>query len=333
MAIWFVSIIDSRNNNKLSVVASAIETGRRTPLPNSLVRRLYDGPLDVVGDVHGEIDSLFSLMHRLGYQDNGDHPEGRRLVFVGDLTDRGPNSPAVVDLVASLIDSGQAQCVLGNHELNILLNHRKHENKWFFGEDFLDENGQVVPQVLADDPIRRRLCEFFRSLPLALERPDLRVVHACWNNEMIDSARGSDDVVELYNKYYSQIDDRIRDSNLDRVDRGLHHQNDNPVKLLTSGPEERSDTVTTSGGKIRHERRVEWWNEYHNVFCLFGHYSILQGVPRTNQSAFCVDFGVGRRWTERESGRITNFSFKLASVRIPERLVVFDDGSEQPCGC
>ena len=51
-----------------------------------LVQPLFDGPLDVVGDVHGEIDALRSLLSHLGYSHDGrEHPNHRRLVFVGDL--------------------------------------------------------------------------------------------------------------------------------------------------------------------------------------------------------------------------------------------------------
>ena len=64
-----------------------------------LVRTLFAGPLDIVGDVHGEIDALRTLLGHLGYAEDGSHPENRRLVFLGDLTDRGPDSPAVIDLV------------------------------------------------------------------------------------------------------------------------------------------------------------------------------------------------------------------------------------------
>lgn len=65
----------------------------------SLIHPLFDGPVDIVGDVHGEIDALRSLIRHLGYDEDGSHTDGRRLVFVGDLTDCGPDSPAVVGLV------------------------------------------------------------------------------------------------------------------------------------------------------------------------------------------------------------------------------------------
>lgn len=292
----------------------------------SLVQPLFDGPLDIVGDVHGEIDTLRSLLGHLGYEPDGKHSQGRRLIFVGDLTDRGPDSPAVVELVASLIEAGRAQCVLGNHDLNILLDHRKPENKWFWGEEFLDGNGRVIPQRLADDGIQRRVRALFRSLPMALEREDLRVIHACWNDEMIQAARQSSDVIALYDHHYELIEKSFPGLDLDEIDRRLARQNRNPVKRLTSGPEERSDVPIHSGGKIRHERRVHWWNDYPGPFCVFGHYSILDGQPRSGRAAFCVDYGVGQRWRERLTDKPSGFEHRLAALRFPEREVVFDDG-------
>lgn len=296
-----------------------------------LVQPLFDGPLDVVGDVHGEIDALRSLIRHLGYDVDGTHPDGRRLVFVGDLTDRGPDSPAVVDLVQSLIESGRAQCVLGNHGFNILVDHQKPENKWFYGETFLAKDGSVVSQVLADESTRQRMRAFFRALPLALERGDLRVVHASWDDGMISAAKVATDVVSLYEQHDAVIDSELAMRHLDEIDKGLLHQNKNPVKLLTSGPEERSGKPIESGGKTRSERRVHWWHDYRDVFCAFGHYSIPAGQPRGNGSAFCVDYGIGKRWTERREGKSNGFSWKLAALRFPERMVVFDEGGEQAC--
>ncbi|SEE38636.1 polynucleotide kinase-phosphatase [Streptomyces sp. Ag109_O5-10] len=73
------------------------------------------GPFDIVGDVHGCASELESLLAKLGYQD-GVHPEGRTAVFVGDLVDRGPDSPGVLRRVMSMVGSGNALCVPGNHE-------------------------------------------------------------------------------------------------------------------------------------------------------------------------------------------------------------------------
>lgn len=294
----------------------------------TLVQQLCDGPVDIIGDVHGEIEVLRALMAHLGYDDDGVHPDRRRLVFVGDLTDRGPDSPAVVKLVKAMVDSGRAQCVLGNHDLNILLDHRKHDNGWFYGEPFF-ANDTVVPQALADDSVRADVLDFFRTLPVALQRDDLRIVHACWNNEMIDHAERSHDAVALYHEHHELIEASFPGLDLDDVERALKHQNENPIKKLTSGPEERIDRPIESSGKTRFEKRVQWWIDYQGKFCVFGHYSIPYGEPRGNDSAFCVDYGVGKRWKERRSGTTSGFRLKLGALRWPERTIVFDDGTSE----
>ncbi|MEU5520837.1 polynucleotide kinase-phosphatase [Streptomyces sp. NPDC047860] len=73
------------------------------------------GPFDIIGDVHGCSAELEALLGKLGYVD-GSHPEGRTAVFVGDLVDRGPDSPAVLRRVMAMVKSGDALCVPGNHE-------------------------------------------------------------------------------------------------------------------------------------------------------------------------------------------------------------------------
>lgn len=111
---------------------------------------------------------------------------------------------------------------------------------------------------------------------------------------------------------------------------GLAHQNKNPIKLLSSGPEERVDEPVHSSGKTRYEKRVHWWNDYADTFCVYGHYSIAESNPRGSAAAFCVDYGVGKRWTERRAGTTHDFDLKLAALRWPERVVVFDEGARDP---
>jgi polynucleotide kinase-phosphatase len=87
-------------------------------------RRDETGPFDIVGDVHGCRAELEALLEKLGYElvrDAGRpvsavHPEGRKAVFVGDLVDRGPDSPGVLRLVMGMVAAGTAICVPGNHE-------------------------------------------------------------------------------------------------------------------------------------------------------------------------------------------------------------------------
>ena len=71
----------------------------------SLIQSLPAGPLDIVGDIHGEFDALQALLQHLGYNAHGQHQDGRTLVFVGDFCDRGPDSPAVLALVQQLLEA------------------------------------------------------------------------------------------------------------------------------------------------------------------------------------------------------------------------------------
>ncbi|MEU8912835.1 polynucleotide kinase-phosphatase [Streptomyces nigrescens] len=87
--------------------------------------RHLTGPFDIIGDIHGCRSELETLLGRLGYALVRDalgrpvdaaHPEGRTAVFVGDLVDRGPDSPGVLRLVMGMVGAGHALCVPGNHE-------------------------------------------------------------------------------------------------------------------------------------------------------------------------------------------------------------------------
>ncbi|OOC55531.1 MULTISPECIES: polynucleotide kinase-phosphatase [Nocardiopsis] len=92
-------------------------------------RKELTGPFDVVGDVHGCREELEELLGDLGYAFSRDglgrpvgarHPEGRTAVFVGDLVDRGPDSPGVLRLVMGMVADGDALCVPGNHENKLI---------------------------------------------------------------------------------------------------------------------------------------------------------------------------------------------------------------------
>ena len=100
----------------------AAATITRTRLFNDL--RHETGPFDVIGDVHGCAAELQTLLGELGYRVERDelgratgasHPD-RRAIFVGDLVDRGPDTPGVLRLVMGMVGAGDAFCVAGNHE-------------------------------------------------------------------------------------------------------------------------------------------------------------------------------------------------------------------------
>ena len=95
---------------------------------------LADG-IDIVGDVHGCSWELRRLVEHLDYHEQSDgswlHPEGRRLAFLGDLIDRGPDSVGALDLVERLIDSGVAYlAAVGNHDYEIYHGLIKGKPTW-----------------------------------------------------------------------------------------------------------------------------------------------------------------------------------------------------------
>jgi len=100
-------------------------------------RRDDHGPFDIIGDIHGCFDELSDLLGKLGYvllRDGhgtfvASHPNGRRVIFLGDLVDRGPKIAEVLHLVMDMVASGVALCVPGNHETKLLRHLRGHKVK------------------------------------------------------------------------------------------------------------------------------------------------------------------------------------------------------------
>ncbi len=107
--------------------AAAAATVVRAPLPPD--RRDLPGPFDLIGDVHGCLAELQALLAQLGYT-LGEHvlpPPGRTAVFLGDLVDRGPDVPGVLQLVMDMVAAGIALCVPGNHDAK-LVRHLQGKN-------------------------------------------------------------------------------------------------------------------------------------------------------------------------------------------------------------
>ena len=98
------------------VDAAALDLISVERVPLAPIRVDERGPFDIVGDVHGCLDLLDRLIAELGYDADGKHPDGRRLVFVGDLVDRGPSSVGVLRRVLPWLEDGTALWVPGNHD-------------------------------------------------------------------------------------------------------------------------------------------------------------------------------------------------------------------------
>jgi len=151
---------------------------------------------DLIGDIHGHADELTRLLELLGYdqrQGHYTHPS-RKVVFVGDFIDRGPQIREVLQVVRPMIASGSALAVMGNHEFNAIAYHtRDPEDENNFLRPHTAKNVAQHCETLRQIPSEELYehIEWFRTLPLWLELDGLRVVHACWDKQhvsTIDSA-------------------------------------------------------------------------------------------------------------------------------------------------
>ncbi len=319
-----------------------------------LVQAMHAGAVDFIGDVHGELDALQRLLALLGYEPHCGHAQERRLVFLGDLVDRGPDSPGVVRLVQQLVEAGRAQCLLGNHELNLLLGKRREGNEWFRGEAQQLREGGVLPQVLAGDAERESILAFLRQLPLVLERPGLCAVHACWDAASLDKLRAAEGPADqVFEAWRLRIDDDLCRDAVDRhsLEADLRRQNLNPVTVATSGLEKPAEESFWAGGRQRRVQRLPWWRRYQEqTTVVFGHYwRSLDPSARQAKSgpylfhqegaepalgplanAFCIDYSVGHRNVERAQGMAYGLHTALAALRLPEREVLLDRGEPLP---
>jgi hypothetical protein len=265
-----------------------------------MINVLPDSPLDIIGDVHGESTALERLLFNLGYQPDGYHPQGRKLVFVGDLFDRGPDSPAVLKIVRPIIESGHGQLVLGNHELNLLRGERKDGNDWFWDESSRHDS-KYEPYARLSESERQNLLSFLSQMPLLLERDDIRIVHAAWHDESRNklAAVSDNSLANLFDHWDQEVNESLANSGLlqqsqAELDQWGHalkdssqlvpllrgvglcderKQMDNPLRVLSSGFERLAKAPFFSSGKWRFASRVKWWDEYQSdIPAVVGHY-------------------------------------------------------------
>ena len=270
------------------------------------IQALESGPIDVIGDIHGELDALNELLARLGYDQFGRHPEQRRLVFLGDLIDRGPDSPGVIEKVSGLYFARRAQCILGNHELRLINQINKPDNSWINAELAAKarRNGWEAPMRVAHTLQLRAALTFFSSLPIALVRSDVRLVHACWDPEsvaQIPKTAGSWSA--LFARFRRNINAELKERGWNRKriarlksrqplyvgppevehvefseelsDYFIFEQNAHPLKVLTQGlySQVKDQAPFWSGYRWQMSDRQQWWHNYQDdTPVIFGHY-------------------------------------------------------------
>jgi protein phosphatase len=178
-------------------------------------KRTHTGPFDIIGDVHGCADELQALLARLGYRVEWSDetakrtvtvtpPEGRKLVFVGDLVDRGPNTPDVLRIAMSMTAAGTAYAVQGNHD-------RKLE-RWLAGRKVTVAHGlqQTIDQLAGEDRgFREAVATFLDGLRshVWLDGGRLAVAHAGLKEEMIGRGSGAVREFALFGETTGEIDE------------------------------------------------------------------------------------------------------------------------------
>lgn len=337
----------------------------------SLIQTLPPGSLDIIGDIHGEIESMLQLLEKLGYDHDGNHPDQRHIVFVGDYCDRGPDSPAVIALVQKLVRNKRASAILGNHELNLLRDDAKDGSGWYFDSQYEHDHQKFGKFARATVEEKQAIHEFLLSLPIALEREDIRIVHAAWDTNAMAQlrARNNENILALYEEWHQATKGKLGKLQA-QVEReklnwphSLHNQhytppmfkahaakdvtnqNNNPLRVLTSGLERDAQAPFYTSGKWRFAERVKWWDDYEgSIPVVVGHYwrqpqttdrsivgkgdaNLFEGIAPDAWhgkylNVFCVDFSVGGKWSARKHQNGMDNHFLLGAMRWPEKNLI-----------
>ncbi|MGB0743660.1 MAG: metallophosphoesterase, partial [Opitutales bacterium] len=234
---------------------------------------------DIIGDIHGHAAELEALLHELGYRElrtHFKHPEGRKVIFLGDYIDRGPEIRRSLSIVRGMIDAGEALGILGNHEINALRYHHKGpDGEWLrphWG------NQKVQHQATLDQLANKLPAEWegwlhwLAQLPLYLDLPGLRAVHASWFDSDISRIKDHEPLID---------DELIRLSSKGNPDADAIGQILNGLELAL--PE--GEAFETPDGRRRTEIRSRWWDDLREKNC---REAVFPDDPRINEGSFIL---------------------------------------------
>lgn len=181
------------------------------PLNQTKTYYKLSGSFDIIGDLHGCFDELKALLLKLGYDPIKGCP-GRKAVFLGDLTDRGPNSLGCYQLVSAMVKSKQALCVMGNHDDKLL--------RYLKGNDVQIKHGleTTLAELEAKSEIyKQELQEFLSNLAshYLLDQGKLVVAHAGIAEELFGKEDGRSRSFCLYGANTGKLDSQGLPTRLD----------------------------------------------------------------------------------------------------------------------
>jgi hypothetical protein len=227
---------------------------------------------DIIGDIHGECDKLIALLGKLGYRERQGawrHPE-RTAVFVGDFIDRGPRQLDTVRTARAMVEAGSALAVMGNHEFNAIAWHLPDPDR---PGDFLRshfspgkgaknrrQHAAFLAEVEDKPQLHQEIIDWFLTLPLWLDLPGVRVVHACWHQSFMDFLAPA-----------LLPGNRVSPEWMVAASREpVEHERDTPepttfkaAEAVTKGveiPLPAGHIFTDKDGVSRNRVRVRWWN-------------------------------------------------------------------------
>ncbi|MFT5986971.1 MAG: hypothetical protein ACI912_000457 [Marinobacter psychrophilus] len=147
---------------------------------------------DLIGDIHGYASELKALLAKMGYQVTDgiwQHPE-RKVIFLSDFVDRGPEQIETVHIARTMVESGNALAIKGDHEYSAVAwakpdpqNPEQYPRRtcknWSQHKAFLGKVGE------GSEP-HNSMIKWFKTPPVYLDLPKLRAVHACWHPKYVN---------------------------------------------------------------------------------------------------------------------------------------------------
>lgn len=213
---------------------------------------------DIIGDIHGHSRSLTALLNKLDYNctDGVYGHSARKIIFLGDFIDRGPYQREVIEIVRPMVESGSALALMGNHEFNAIAYFTRDPETGDYLRKHSSKNKsqhRAFLEAYADSPMDYEdVAQWFKTLPLWLDLKDLRVVHACWDGNLI-----------------SRISELQGGSNL--LSEDLLFQSSRPgqwqyeaIETILKGKEiplKSGASFQDKDGNVRHNIRVRWWDQ------------------------------------------------------------------------
>lgn len=209
---------------------------------------MKDQNYDLIGDIHGQHDKLMALLRSLGYDARGEysgwtHPEGRKVLFLGDYIDRGPKVREVLLEVRAMVEAGDALAIMGNHEFSAILHEAVGDAP---SKANIDLHATLTQFTGFEDEWTDHV-SWMRGLPQFLDLGGLRAVHACWDERAVADLDG-----------HSFADESFLGACLERRSRER-----NAVEQLLVGPSlpvPDDALVLNPKGMPLPTVRVRWWN-------------------------------------------------------------------------